>query len=91
LITNETFIGNNIVTVNPSFSIQNVLDKLKVTLEYRFNELQEGKLEIGEGSKLADLELFHKAGIILPPHDSKKKEKKQNSYSGYDLFKGLIK
>lgn len=89
LITPVEFKGDTVTVINPNFSIQETLNKLKKTLVARNNELAEGKLEIGEAAQLSDLDIMNYDGIILPNNKSKK-EKKANPYTGYDLFKGLI-
>jgi hypothetical protein len=89
LITSVSFKGDNVVIIHPNFSLEIVLNKLKKTLLARNNELSEGKLEIGERVQLSDLSIMDYEGIILP-NNKDRKTKKANSYTGYDLFKGLI-
>jgi hypothetical protein len=85
----ENLKGNNIFAIDSQINNQEVLDKIKRSLEFRWSEIKLGKLEIGDNVSLAGLDYHNENGVISLPED--KKVKKAYPYSGYKLFKGLLK
>ncbi len=80
--------GENIITIDTTDDNTIVLDKVKQSLEYRWSELKNGKLEMGEGHALNSLDYHKEKNIIKLP--SEKKNKKENPYTGFKLFKGKL-
>ena len=74
--------------VGIEFSNQLVLDKIKKSIEFRWNELNTGKLEIGDAILLTELDYNQIDGLINLVSDKKVKE--LNKYSSLDLFKGNL-
>jgi hypothetical protein len=85
----ENLKGNNILVVESQISNQEVLDKIKRSLEFRWDEIKKGKLEMGDNVSLEGLHYHNENGVISLPEDNK--VKKEYPYSGYKLFKGLLK
>jgi hypothetical protein len=81
--------GNNIFVIDSIVDNQEVLDKIKKSLEFRWSEIKRGTLEIGDNVSLAGLDYYNEKGVISLLED--KNVKKENPYSGYKLFKGLLK
>ena len=81
--------GNNITEIDSQINNQAVLDKIKTSLEFRWSELRQGRVEIGDNFSLSELEYHAEKGVISLPED--RKIKKEYPYSGYKLFKGMLK
>ena len=81
--------GNNITEIDSQINNQSVLDKIKKSLEFRWSELKQGRVEIGDNFSLSGLEYHAENGVISLPED--RKFKKEYPYSGYKLFKGMLK
>ena len=88
--------GSNVDIIPEKYSNQDILDKLRKSLEYRWkDEIKKGKLEMGESFPLKELQYFENGvfskneGVLisLPEKSSKKKE---YPYTGFDLFKGTL-
>mgnify|MGYP000538429550 CR=1 FL=1 len=62
--------------------------KIKKSIEFRWNELNAGKLEIGDAILLTELDYNQIDGLINLVSDKKVKE--LNKYSSLDLFKGNL-
>lgn len=98
LMTSAYLKGSNVQIIPEKYSNQNILDKLRKSLEYRWNdEIKNGKLEMGETFHLKELQyyesgLFSKKGVnpVLISLPEKSSRKKDNPYTGFDLFKGAI-
>ena len=85
----ENLEGNNISVLDNHINNQEVLDKIKASLEFRWSEIKQGKLEIGDNFSLEKLQYYNEKGVISLPKDNK--VKKAYPYSGYKLFKGMLK
>lgn len=61
------------------------LAKLFRTVEYRMGELKQGKIEMGEGISIEELEIFSldSEQYLLPPGDDVKKPARFNDYSTF--------
>ncbi|MBI6121026.1 PD-(D/E)XK nuclease family protein [Salegentibacter maritimus] len=81
--------GNNITEINSQIKNREVLDKIKTSLEFRWSELRQGRVEIGDNFSLSELKYYSEKGVISLPVDGK--IKKEYPYSGYKLFKGMLK
>ena len=90
LITSSSLKGKNIHHIPVDYDNQDVLDKLKFSLEYRWKQIKNGDLEIADGLPLKELEYHVEVGT-LPLSEGIKKTKKSYPYSGYNLFKGTLK
>lgn len=88
LITSASIKGNNIEEVPVSYTNKDVLKRMKDSLEFRWQQIHQGKLEIGEDFVLTDLEYYDDDRISLPVNN---KKKKVIPYTGYNLFKGTLK
>jgi hypothetical protein len=88
LITSASIKGNNIEEVPVSYTNKDVLKRMKDSLEFRWQQIHQGKLEIGEDFVLTDLEYYDDDRISLPTNA---KKKKVMPYTGYNLFKGTLK
>ena len=82
--------GNNISVIDVQINNQGILDKIKKSLEFRWSELKQGRLEIGDDVSLKGLQYMGESGLISLP-EGNKKVKKAYPYSGYKLFKGMLK
>lgn len=85
----ENLKGNHILQIDSEVNNQEVLNKIKTSLEFRWSEIKQGKLEIGDNFSLEGLQYHNEKGVIGIPED--KKVKKAYPYSGYKLFKGVLK
>ncbi len=90
LITAADIKGINVERIPEEYSNNEILKKIKASLEHRWEELKKGKLEIGDSLKLNDLEYHSKEDLISLPEDKDGKSKKSNDYSGFELFKGKL-
>ena len=96
LYTQHNLVGENIIKIeapvaNPE---QTVLDNTCNSVNYRWQELAAGDIEIGDNVKVADLPYFTETetkNLIPLDYDKTKKVKYGDSYSGLELFKGNIK
>ncbi len=88
LLTTALLKGENIELINCDFSNITVLEKTKESLSFRWQEFQEGQIEIGEGYPLEGLSYHTSGGKIELPKDGKNKRKE--AYSDLKLFKGLL-
>jgi len=88
LITTANLFGSNVVQIPSAFSTEDVLAKIKKSVKYRWEELKSGKLEIGDGMPVDSLDYQQQADLIQLP--AEKKDKKENPYSGFELFKGQL-
>lgn len=88
LITTANLIGSNVVQIPSAFSTEDVLAKIEKSVKFRWEELKSGKLEIGDGMPVDSLDYQHQADLIQLP--TEKKDKKENPYSGFELFKGQL-
>jgi len=95
LYTQHDLVGENIIKIdalvaNPE---QAVLDKTCNSVNYRWQELAVGDIEIGDNAKVADLPYFTDTetnNLIPLEYDKTKKVKYGDAYSGLELFKGNI-
>ena len=90
LITAADIQGRNVERIPEEYSNNEILIKIKASLEERWKELKNGKLEIGDSLDLEDLDYYSKVDLISLPEDKDGKSKKSNDYSGFELFKGKL-
>ncbi len=90
LITAADILGANVERIPEEYSNDEILKKIKASVEQRWFELKNGKLEIGDSLKLDDLDYFSKVDVISLPEDKGGKSKKSNDYTGFELFKGKL-
>ncbi len=81
--------GNHISQIDSVVENQELLGKIKTSLEFRWSEIRQGKLEIGDNFSLEGLQYYNENGVLGIPEDNK--VKKAYPYSGYKLFKGVLK
>jgi hypothetical protein len=69
-----------------------IINRMKNSYQYRWNELSGGKIELGEDLTLNELEYFKDTDIKeLVPLNEDKKNKKNNIFSKYGVFKGDVR
>ncbi len=90
LITAADLAGDNIKKIANPFSNKAVLDKMKKSIEFRWSEFKNSKIEIGDNLLLSELAYTIEEGLMKLP-EGDKKVKEMNPYTGYELFKGTLK
>jgi hypothetical protein len=69
-----------------------IINKMKNSYQYRWNELSGGKIELGEDLTLNELEYFKDTDKKdMVPLNEDKKNKKNNIFSKYGVFKGDVR
>jgi hypothetical protein len=96
LYTQHDLVGENIIKIDApiAYPEEAVLDKTCNSVNYRWQELAAGDIEIGDNAKVADLPYFTETetnNLIPLDYDKTKKVKYGDAYSGLELFKGNIK
>lgn len=89
LITASTLQGNAVQNVATSATNSEVLNKLKQSLEFRWSELKQGRLEYGEDLELVNLK-YHNEPDLIPLPNKDKKTKTPMPYTGYNFLKGTL-
>jgi len=89
LLTAANLDGNRVEKIPGQYANQDVLNKIKNSLEYRWKEFKDKKLEMGELLELIELDYYKQEDVISIP-EGDKKTKKENPYTGFNLFKGTL-
>jgi ATP-dependent helicase/nuclease subunit B len=88
LFTTAALVGDNVVQISSENTTAHVLSKIEKSVQYRWNEIQSGKLEIGDGMSQDLLAYSKETDLIQFPIKDKMKE--PSKYSNFDLFKGKL-
>ena len=93
--TNELLKGDGVRLIgisNPADVNNRIIDRTINSINYRWKEFKEGKIEQAEEMPLDSIQYsIDTEEKKLIPLDNKKKNKKSNPYSEYGLFKGGVK
>ncbi|MEI6173239.1 MAG: PD-(D/E)XK nuclease family protein [Bacteroidota bacterium] len=95
LYTGHDFKGGNVIKVKIAEELTEpgVLSKICNSLAFRWKELENGDIEIGDNASLTDLPYYHateEKKLIPLEMDKVKKIKYGDAYSGLEFFKGAI-
>ena len=90
LYSKENFIGPHYTPIN-SENTDNIVEQLKQSFFYRKKQLDDGKVEVGEGFPLSMLDYFNdtEEQHLFPLSNDGTGQEKANIFSNYRLFKGL--
>lgn len=96
LISRHAFTGTNVIAVDGGNmkTEEEVLQMAVNSFKYRWAELAQGKIEIGDGCDVENLDYFRDMEVnnLIPlDMDEKKNKKYGDLFSGLELFKGTIK
>ena len=90
LYSKEHFNGTHCTQVQPKNN-DNIVEQIRQSFFYRKRQLDEGKVEVGEGCPLSELDYYNdteKEGLF-PLSDNGSGQEKDNIFSNYRLFKEL--
>lgn len=95
LYSRHDFRGEHITRVNVPDDLgeDTVLEMATRSFRFRWDELGQGRIEIGDDALLEELDYFletENLALIPLEADEKKKRKYGDRYSGLELFKGFI-
>lgn len=90
LITTANLQGDVVLQISSEYSMKNVLSKIKNSVRFRWEEIKNGKLEIGDGLSKDLLDYQNQIDVIQLPTQDNDKNKKVNPYAGFELFKGQL-
>jgi ATP-dependent helicase/nuclease subunit B len=88
LITTAELVGYNVIQIPSKYTTADVLSKIEKSVRLRWEEIKNGKLEIGDGLSIDVLDYNAVEDTIQLPIKDKKKE--PNKYSSFELFKGQL-
>lgn len=84
--TKDELRGNKEIKISPERDLS-LLDEIKASFEFRKNEISSGRIEIGDGHSLSDLEYSKDEEDKVPLDTDKDGNKLSNKFSDYECFK----
>ncbi|TVR38381.1 MAG: hypothetical protein EA392_09785 [Cryomorphaceae bacterium] len=88
LLTAADLKGRGVQKVPSTAGNSEILSKLKRSLEFRWSELRQGKVEFGEGPDLSSLAYHQEPNLIPLPEENN--TKKTIPYTGFNFLKGTL-
>lgn len=90
LITTACLLGDVVVKIPSEYSTEVILSKIENSVRFRWEEIKNGRLEIGDGMPMDLLNYQNQKDVIQLPTQDNDKNKKVNPYAGFELFKGQL-